>query len=350
MRQFAAALIAAALLIARLNDLLQRGFLPGYDALAYLAGAHAVARGASPIGMTERFGSLLSPIYIYPPPLAVFLVPLAALSFPVNLLLWDGLVLGSTILLAVLLARDLGVLRGALAVLLCWPVWESLHLGQVNALVACLVALAMQDRRARGAWLALGALVKLTPGLGLIVLATRGAWRQVMLGAAVGFAVFGATLSIVGVRAWIDGVTFAARMPLDVPWVRSPVGLIELRAGPLVAVALALTIVAVTAWAGRGVDPERALAAAILATLLAARATWPMHMVLALPALAVLWRSRRDVALLVWLCLSIDGVLLVPIGIGIAWMACLWPPLAHMPAQRRAWLTPPSRRPSRRSA
>lgn len=333
------AAIAAALLVRNLADLLTTGFLPGYDGMAYVAAARAVAAGASPIGAYSdpwlpELGAM-APGYLYPPLLAVLLTPLARAPLLLAVQIWLAVVLASTVALAILLRRWLPGPVAVLAVLLCWPAWQSLHLGQINALVGCLWALALARPSRSGPWLALGAGLKLTPGLGVLALAARREWRPVVIAAGVGLGVVAMTLPLVGMGAWIDGVTKAARVPLDAVWTRSPVGLLEAMGYGPASVALALAVVAVTLWAAPRVSAERAIAGACLATMLAARATWPMHGVSALPVLAVLWAAsgwRRGVAVAAWLALSIDGPGMIPVAIGATWVACFYVPMRYIHA------------------
>lgn len=320
----------------------QRQIPLGRDALSYLAAARAIAAGQDPYG--ADFAALLpdapqipSP-YLYPPPLALALLPLAQLPLALALTLWIAIVCGSHVALIWLLAR-MSAWRVALAAVLFWlPAWESIFNGQVNALVACglsasLLALGARRERAAGAWLALGALLKITPGVGLAVLVLRGHWRAGA--AAVGIALAAVLVSLpwVAPRLWLAGGGAALQTPRANEWYTSlgaAVGVLPGPWGVYGPLLLATVLIGVTLLRSRAVPLDMALAAAIIVPLLVARTAWLHHAVIALPALAILWRAggrARALAAGAWLTIGLVGLFTTPLALAACWAACLWPRL-----------------------
>jgi hypothetical protein len=136
--------------------------------------------------------------YLYPPPLAQAMVPIAAVVpswlFSVG---WTALM---GIALFWLAGRD--VLR-ALALVAFPPVAVEFMFRNVHLFLAVLVVLGL--RQASGAF-AVGAAIKISPGLGVPYLALRGRWRDAAIAAAIGLAmlVVSVLLSPDAWRAYVD--------------------------------------------------------------------------------------------------------------------------------------------------
>jgi hypothetical protein len=118
--------------------------------------------------------------YLYPPPLAQVLVPVAAI-------VPDWLfTVGWTVLMGLALfwlaGRD--PLR-ALAMIAFPPVAVEFWFRNVHLFLAVLVVLGL--RHASG-WFAVGAAIKVSPGLGVPYLAVRGRWRDAAKATAIGLA------------------------------------------------------------------------------------------------------------------------------------------------------------------
>jgi hypothetical protein len=138
--------------------------------------------------------------YLYPPPLAQVLVPVAAI-------IPDWLFsVGWTVLMGLALfwlaGRD--VLR-ALALVAFPPVAVEFWFRNVHLFLAVLVVLGL--RRASG-WFAVGAAIKISPVLGVPYLAVRGRWRDAAIAAAFGLAMLLASVLISpdAWRAYLDFV------------------------------------------------------------------------------------------------------------------------------------------------
>ena len=312
------------------------------DARAYLAAARAVLAGASPVGpggaqfLPEAGAGV--PLYLYPPLLAIVLVPLALVPYPASLYLWLALVAAATLLLIPALRPLVGWRVAAVGVLFFLPTWESLWLASINALIALLLAVALSaaDRgreRALGVALALGTLLKITPVLGAPVLLAHGRWRGL---AAMALTMGGAvllSLPFVGLADWLGGSLYALRSTETNPYLLSWTALLRGQGGPLSVVgppALTFGMLALTLLRLRAVSLPLGLAAMMLLPLLVAGIIWHYTALLALPALAVLWRHSaraRLIALTTWAGITLIGGALMPLTLTLCWCACCWPQL-----------------------
>jgi hypothetical protein len=138
--------------------------------------------------------------YLYPPPLAQVLVPVAAL---VPSWLFS---IGWTLLMAIALwwLADRDVIR-ALALAAFPPVAVEFWFRNVHLFLAVLVVLGL--RRTAAAY-AVGSAIKVSPGLGIVVDAVRGRWQAVAIASTVGLAML--AISFGAHRARRDGAHGAA--------------------------------------------------------------------------------------------------------------------------------------------
>ncbi|HUP55430.1 MAG TPA: glycosyltransferase family 87 protein [Methylomirabilota bacterium] len=141
--------------------------------------------------------------YLYPPPLAQALVPVA-LVVPSWLFS-----IGWTVLMGLALfwlaGRD--PLR-TLALIAFPPVAVEFWFRNVHLFLAVLVVLGL---RHASSWFAVGAAIKISPGLGLPFLAVRGRWREAGIAAAIGLVmlVVSVALSPDAWRAYVDFILSA---------------------------------------------------------------------------------------------------------------------------------------------
>jgi hypothetical protein len=204
------------------------------DEHAYWLAARRLLDG---MPLYDPSASVVTPfVYLYPPPLAQVLVPVVALvpSWLFSILWTVGMVLA----LWWLAGRDL--LR-MFALAAFPPVAVEFWFRNVHLYLAVLVVLGL---RHWPPWLAIGAGVKLSPGLGIAYLAGRGLWRQAALAMVVGSAVL-LTSVILSPAAWSEYLRFV--LGLD-PMARSafiPVAFPIRVAGALILVALATRLDAV---------------------------------------------------------------------------------------------------------
>lgn len=137
--------------------------------------------------------------YLYPPPLAQMLVPVAYVvpSDVFNL----GWLAAMGIALWWLAGRD--VIR-TLALVAFLPVAVEFWFRNVHLFLAVLVVLGL--RRWSG-WFAFGAAIKISPGLGIPYLALRGQWRPALVAAGVGLVMLIVSIAL-SPTAWSQYVDF----------------------------------------------------------------------------------------------------------------------------------------------
>ena len=146
------------------------------DEHAYWLAARRLIEGQP---LYDPSASIVTPYtYLYPPPLAQVLVPVAAI---VPSWLFSA---GWTVLMLLALwwlaGRDL---VRTLALVAFVPVAVEFWFRNVHLFLAVLAVLGL--RRWSG-WLAIGAAIKVSPGLGIPYLALRGEWRRAGIATAVG--------------------------------------------------------------------------------------------------------------------------------------------------------------------
>lgn len=170
------------------------------DEQAYWAGAHRLLLG---LPLYDPAQTAVTPFaYQYPPFLAQALMPVVALvSDTAFNVLW---IVGLLLALYWLADRRLLVMLAMVAFV---PVAVELWQRNVHLLLAALVVVGI--RRWPIAFLA-GAMIKVSPGLGLVYLAARGRWREAGLIAAAGVGV--TILSVLASPSqWFDFFTYLAR-------------------------------------------------------------------------------------------------------------------------------------------
>jgi hypothetical protein len=169
------------------------------DAFAYWLGAKRLVEGQP---LYDPTANMTTPFaYLYPPPLAQALAPLTRVVSDVGYeFLWTA------VLLVVLLwfARWRPII--ALALVAFLPVAVELWFRNVHLVLAALIVLAL-----RGApWLfAVGAAIKISPGLGIVYLAARGRWRDAIVATLVGLGILVVSV-VVSPGAWNDFVRSVA--------------------------------------------------------------------------------------------------------------------------------------------
>jgi hypothetical protein len=168
------------------------------DEHAYWLAARRIIEGQP---LYDPAATIVTPFaYLYPPPLAQSLVPVAAVVpswlFSAG---WTALM---GLALFWLAGRD--VLR-ALALVAFPPVAVEFWFRNVHLFLAVLIVLAL--RRAAPAF-AVGAAIKVSPALGIPYLALRWRWREAAIAAAVGLAMLVASVAL-SPDAWRAYVDFA---------------------------------------------------------------------------------------------------------------------------------------------
>ncbi|EWC59714.1 putative conserved integral membrane protein [Actinokineospora spheciospongiae] len=276
----------------------------GVDSSVYRAGALTFLNGDAlyaPLTTGEPWAPALP--FTYPPIAAILFVPLTYLPAQ---LAWGLLAVLSVLSLAALVRLSLPRASANWQVLLVFagafalePVWRTLALGQVNLVLAALVAvdvLVLRGRPAGGVLIGLAAAVKLTPLIFVAHLALTGRWADA--GRAAG------TFVLLNLAAWAllpgDTGAFWGQALLDGndattnSWIgnQSINGLVQRLTGEghwamaawAVAGALCLAVGAlvVTRLAKRG-DQVGALLVTAFAGLLVSPVSWTHHWVWVVP-------------------------------------------------------------------
>ena len=311
----------------------------GYDFLAYLRAAQRVLAGLPLYDVTADVAGPFG-LYLYPPPFILPIIPFTALSEAGAAWMWTILLLVAFFVgVAVLpVRRDVKwwiVLLGGLSL----PFAYSVKLGQVAPVLFLLFAVGWRwiDRPlVLGASAALGALVKLQPGLVLVWAALSGRWRSVAAGAAVlatGSIV--ATL-VLGAGPWADYADLVRRVtaPVTTPNDFTP-GAVAYQLGAPEALASAIQLVSmafaggVVLHASRRASPTQGYLVTVVASQLLSPIVWEHYAVVLLLPTAYLLEKGRRWAVLIPLATSTPLIWLTPpIAYPIAFFAGLLCPLA----------------------
>ena len=282
----------------------------GYDLAAYLRAARQILDEGTVYQAFQLAGtySPQSQPYVYPPFLAVLVVPLAAAIEDVRIANWLWAGLGTVVLVTTVLAvarRErlggrLGQLLLVAAAFAYAPVIGELIIGNVHLVILGLVAgawlaISRGTRRgevAAGVLVGLATLIKVFPGILVLWFLLTGRYRA----AAAALATMGvlaiATLPVTGLQPWLDYPTVLANLgpPDRLENALAPtVWLSEVM--PRLAARLLVTAagVLVVAWAARGRPEAVSFAIATAVSILIAPALYPHYLaVLVLPMLLAL--------------------------------------------------------------
>ena len=243
-------------------------------------------------------------IYLYPPPFALAIVPLALVGGQAAVWIWTGLLIaafgaGVALLPVERPVRWLILLLGALD----WPLLYSLKLGQVGPILFLLFAVGWRslDRPGRlGTSIGLGTLIKVQPGLLLAWAALVGRWRVCLVGAAVIVLGALAATAVAGPQPWLDYPALLGRVasPLTTPHNFTP-GAIAWQAGASTDVAGLIQVLATAAALAAIVAAVRTTTAdaSYLVTVVASQLVSPLlwdhyAMLLLLPAAWLFQRGQ----------------------------------------------------------
>ena len=300
-----AALAAAVLVVSAVLFISSSGF--GYDFLAYDAAARRLAAGAPlyPPGTAEAYNSgAYSGLYLYAPPLAIALLPMAGLSLATATQAWlAGRILLLGLGCAILPVRREVRLTMWFVASVSFPVLYDLNLGNLSV---ALFALGAAIWRWNGTpWVggALAAALTVRQSfvmVGIAWILTRRL-RSIAGAAVATVLIVLATIPIVGIAGWTDYVTILRGLgdistgPNNLS-LGSAVSALGLRA-PWTTMAtllgIAVPVVAVTA-AARRRDPELVVVVALAGTLLFEPFFHPHYLVaLLIPAAYVANGGRR---------------------------------------------------------
>jgi alpha-1,2-mannosyltransferase len=340
--RFAAALpiVAIVVIVATTAAIISSaGSTLGYDFHAYEGAARRILDGDRLYDPAVDVAGGFA-IYLYPPPFALAIVPLAAIGGQAAILIWTALLLvafaaGVALLPVGRTVRWIVVLLAAVD----WPFLYSIKLGQVGPILFLLFAIgwrALDRAGPLGTSIGLGALVKVQPGLliGWALLTAR--WRAAAV--AIGVVLAGALIAtaLLGTQPWFDYPALLGRVssPITTPHNFTPgaiawqAGVPADLAGALQAVATLGAIVAVVV-AARATVTEASYLVAVVASQLISPLLWDHYaMLLLLPAAWLLdrghwWAIAIPLATSILLTPLVPPPAVYPIVFGISLVAPL---------------------------
>jgi alpha-1,2-mannosyltransferase len=205
--------------------LLTAGPTLGYDFRAYLDASRRILDGLplydSSVDVAGGFA-----VYLYPPPFAIALIPLALLPGTVApIVVWMGICIAALVAaIAILPVRPW--IKWTLLLLcgLTWQTFMAVKLGQVGPLLLLCFAVAWRslDRPVPlAASIAAGTLLKLQPALMVPWAVVTGRWRAAAIAVILIGAVCLASVAVVGVSAWADYIALLRRVSDPIPTPRS---------------------------------------------------------------------------------------------------------------------------------
>lgn len=328
----------AVFVVATLAIVASAGSTLGYDFQAYAGAAQRLLDGERlydpAIDVAGGFA-----IYLYPPPFALAIVPLALIGGQLSVALWTALLVGAFLAGVAILPVSRNV-RWAVILLgaVDWPFLYSVKLGQVGPVLFLLFAIGWRwlDRPGPlGASIGLGTLVKVQPAILLAWAAFTGRWRAVAVALAV--MATGALLAtaVGGVQPWFDYPALLGRVasPLTTPHNFTP-GAIAWQAGVPLAAAGAVQILATVVALGaalvaiRFATSDASYLVAVVASQLVSPLLWDHYAMLLLLPVAWLLERGQWWAALVPLATSILVIgLLPPVTYPIVFAVCLVAPI-----------------------
>jgi hypothetical protein len=294
----------------------------GYDFLAYRGATIRILDG-QPLYDTaiEQAGGFA--LFLYPPPFAFAMIPFAWIGADPGTWIWLGasiaMLVGGIALLPV---RPTVRWTTLLLAGLSWPVMYAFKLGQVGGLLFLLFALGwrFRDRApALGVIGALGAMVKVQPGIVLAWALLTRRWRAVVVGGAVlAVAAVVSTVLLGGVGVWTDYVTVLRNVsdPITTPH-NFTVGSVAYQMGvapelaAVLQVATTVIVVAVVVLSALRWPGEASYLVAVIASQLLSPVLWDHYAMLLL--LPIAWLLNRGWWWIVVVPLA-TSVLALPFG------------------------------------
>jgi len=187
----------------------------GFDFLAYHAAASRVLAGGSLYDMSFVEAGVFG-LFFYPPTFGPFVLPFGLLPEAVAVWAWTVLLVASFLGGVALLPVPAGV-RWVVLLLaaLTWPVAYAIKLGQVGPILFLGFAAGwrwLESDRWLGATVAVGAAIKIQPGLVLVWALLAERWAAVVSGAAVLGALSVVATVAFGIEAWSDFLTLVVRV------------------------------------------------------------------------------------------------------------------------------------------
>jgi hypothetical protein len=282
----------------------------GYDYRAYDAAARRVLSGEA---LYSADVQVVGPggEFLYPPTFALVLLPLVAILGPDPLVLVWTVALIAMFLIGIALMPVRPATRWAILVLagLMWPFLYAVKLGEVGPILFLLFAIgwrSLERDAILGSSIAVGALIKLQPGVALLWAALLMRWRVVLAAAAIGVVVALAATLVAGLDAWGDFLRLLGQIsrPSTTP-PNFSVGAIALRSGADTATATvlqyasSLAALAALVYASLRRSPVVGYLSAVVVSQLLSPVLWQHYaVVLLLPIAWLLDRGRWWIALI----------------------------------------------------
>jgi hypothetical protein len=274
----------------------------GYDFLAYHLAAVRVLEGGPLYDLTFQstggFG-----LFYYPPPFVLVALPFGLLPPDVATWVWIGL-LGAAFAAGVAILPVERSIKWAIVLLagLQWPFVYALKLGQVGPLLFLAFAIGWRwlgRDGAVGVSGAVGAALKIQPGLVLAWAFALRRWRAVAWGAGVLVVVSGLSVVVAGFAAWTDYLELLRRVsdPITTEHNFTPGAIaFQLGASPDLAVAIqvgtSVAVVAIVLAGLRWATPEASYLSVVAASQLLSPVLWDHYAMLVLLPVAYLLARR----------------------------------------------------------
>ncbi|MDP9482959.1 MAG: DUF2029 domain-containing protein [Chloroflexota bacterium] len=311
----------------------------GYDFLAYHAAAVRLLHG-QPVYDLGFEASGAFGLFYYPPTFVPIIAPLGLLSATTAVWVWTGLLIGAFLLGVAILPVSTTV-RWWIVLLagLSWPFVYAVKLGQVGPLLFLCLAFGwrwLDDPIRVGLAGALGAAIKLQPGLILVWALLTGRYRAVVAGAVALLVLAGVATVIAGPGSWADFITLVRRVsdPITTPHNFTPGAIAyQLGLGADVASIIQLTssvlVLVVVVAAARLSSAEASYLAAVIASQLLSPILWDHYAMLLLLPVAYLLAAGRWWALIIPLAtavpvIGITPAIVYPIVFWVALLAVLF--------------------------
>ncbi len=301
----------------------------GYDFLAYHAAARRLLEGRAVYDLSHQQAGGFG-LFLYPPTFLPMILPFGLLDQVAATWAWLGAMV-VTLLLAIRLLPVPVTVRWSILLLagLDWPVTYTLKLGQVTPLLFLLAVLGWRGlarpASSGGAWLgasaALGAAIKLQPGLLMAWAVATRRWQAVVTGAAVLLATGLLATILAGPGAWFDYVALIRQITDPVTtehnvtpgWVARGLGL-SVEAAGLVQLAVIGAALAILLLSVRVCPPAASYVIAVAISQLISPVLWDHYAMLLLLPAAWLLAERRWWAALIPMATSLPLVWLTPLA------------------------------------
>jgi hypothetical protein len=328
----------AVLALGLAGTLLAAGDTLGFDFKAYDTAIDRLAAGGPLYDMsytqTGGFG-----LFYYPPTFAPLLVPWAFIGEPAATWSWIVLSIVAFVIGVAILPVSRSVRWWTLLLAgLSFPFVYAVKLGQVGPVLFLLFAVGwrgLDSAAGLGGSAALGAAIKIQPGLILVWALLTRRFRAVILGALVLAGLVAISTVMAGTGAWSDFLTLlrAVSDPITTPHNFTP-GAIAFQLGLPVGVAAAIqavnTILAVGAIvvAVRGAPDEAGYLVAVIASQLVSPILWDHYAMILLMPVAYLLSAGRWWAVVIplmtaWPLVDIVPPIAYPVAFWVAVLAVL---------------------------